>query len=157
MLRGLNLKNVSGQTQKKRCLRPFQLLSPHHHVESPYKFPFHVRESDISIKIWIDSHLRSWNTLKPLCPQGFQTITLWLLNIAMENGPSKWMVYLLKMVIFHGELLVITRGYLPLFSSSPPSRWPAPDSSSLGRCRARCLWCAASWGAEPGNHEAGKC
>jgi len=26
--------------------------------------------------------------------------TLWLFNIAMENGP--FMVYLLKMVIFHG-------------------------------------------------------
>ena len=37
-------------------------------------------------------------------------ITLWLFHIAMENGPWKKMVYLLNMVIFHGELLVITRG-----------------------------------------------
>ena len=42
-------------------------------------------------------------------------VTLWLFNIAMENGPFidgyRWFtyVYLLKMVIFHGKLLVITR------------------------------------------------
>ena len=37
-------------------------------------------------------------------------ITLWLFNIAMENGPfiDGLPVYLLKMVIFHGDLLVIT-------------------------------------------------
>jgi len=28
--------------------------------------------------------------------------TLWLFNIAMGNGPFSSMVYLLKMVIFHG-------------------------------------------------------
>ena len=28
--------------------------------------------------------------------------TLWLFNIAMENDPFSSMVYLLKMVIFHG-------------------------------------------------------
>jgi len=28
--------------------------------------------------------------------------TLWLFNIAMENGSFSSMVYLLKMVIFHG-------------------------------------------------------
>ena len=30
-----------------------------------------------------------------------QRTTLWLFNMAMENGPF-YMVYLLKMVIFHG-------------------------------------------------------
>ena len=29
-------------------------------------------------------------------------ITIWLFNIAMENGPQKQMVYLLKRLIFHG-------------------------------------------------------
>ena len=41
--------------------------------------------------------------------------TLWLFNIAMGNGPFIE-VYLLKMVIFHGELLVITRWYSQLLS-----------------------------------------
>ena len=37
-------------------------------------------------------------------PDSLEQSTLWLFNIAMENG-HLWMVYLLKMVIFHGELL----------------------------------------------------
>ena len=37
-------------------------------------------------------------------------ITLWLFNIAMENDPLIDGLPINSMVIFHGKLLVITRG-----------------------------------------------
>jgi hypothetical protein len=43
-------------------------------------------------------------TLSWICLRNHQKKTLWLFNIAMENGTFIWFtgVYLLKMVIFYG-------------------------------------------------------
>jgi len=39
---------------------------------------------------------------KEMCKIATVVGTLWLFNIAMENDPFSSMVYLLKIVIFHG-------------------------------------------------------
>ena len=41
--------------------------------------------------------------------RGYHNITIWLFNIAMENGPFIDGLPINSVVIFHGELLVITR------------------------------------------------
>ena len=53
----------------------------------------------------------------------YSYFTLWLFNIAMGKWPIyRWFTELNSMVIFHGELLVITRWYTNWWLSHPPEK-----------------------------------